>query len=73
MRKTLTTLALLLTLSCTALGGEMSTWPAPPPQPATATQEPMQVGTAISETPTGTADILKQIALNVFAVLPSLV
>jgi hypothetical protein len=38
MRKTLTTVALLLALSCTAFAGEMSTPPAPTPPNSTQTQ-----------------------------------
>ena len=66
MRKTLTTVALLLALSCTAFGGEMSTppAPAPPPAPASAMQEP----TATDEETTGAADILTQIALDLASI-----
>jgi hypothetical protein len=74
MRKATSVAALLLALSYPAYAGDMpngSPTP-PPPQPTTSAQEPAEVGTATGETPAGTADILKQIALDVLAVLPSL-
>jgi hypothetical protein len=74
MRKTLTTVALLLALSCTVFGGEMSTPPAPPPQPATVVQEPTDTDQepAGSEMPNGVSDILTETALDLLALLPSL-
>ncbi len=73
MRKTLTTIALLLALSCKAFGGEMSTWPAPtPPQPASAIQEPTNEPTLNGEMQNDAPSGLTQIALELLAVLPSL-
>jgi hypothetical protein len=73
MRKTISVAALLLALTCPAYAGEMQNdKPAPPPQSASVAQEPTDGGTATSETPVGTADILAQIVSDVFAVLPSL-
>jgi hypothetical protein len=70
MRKTLTTAALLLALSCPTLAGEIHTPPAPtPPQPATATQEPTD-GEML--TPPGVSETLTQITLELLAVLPSI-
>jgi hypothetical protein len=70
MRKTLTTAALLLALSCTALGGEIQIPPiAPPDSPqANTPQEPTTNGWIQSES----ADSLTQIALDLLAALPSL-
>ena len=75
MRKTLTTAALLLAFSCPAFAGEMGTpgSPAPPPttsavqEPTYATQEPTD-----GEMPNGVSDSLTQIALELLAVLPTL-
>ena len=76
MRKSLTTAALLLALSCPALAGEIHTTGAPtppPPQPATAAQEPMDDATLNGDTQfPGAADILTETALDLLAVLPSL-
>lgn len=74
MRKTLTTVALLLALSCTALGGEIHTPPAPAPPPASATQEPTDGATlsGIMQTPPVGSESLTQTALELLAVLPSL-
>jgi hypothetical protein len=73
MRKTISVAALLLALTYPAYAGDIQNdKPAPPPQPATAAQEPTDGGTATGETPTGTADILTQFVSDVFAVLPSL-
>lgn len=69
MRKTLTTVALLLALSCTAFGGEIQIPPAPAPTPASATQEPTG-GEML--TPPGVSESMTQIALELLAVLPSL-
>jgi hypothetical protein len=70
MRKTLTTGLLLLALSCPAFAGEMMTPPAPQPPsaPASASQEPLTEATTENETQ-GT---YVQIALELLAVLPSL-
>lgn len=63
MRKSLTTAALLLALSCTALGGEIHIPPvAPDPPQATAAQEP-------TNEDAGATDTLIQTALTVLASL----
>ena len=71
MRKTLTTAALLLAFSCPALAGEMHTPPAPQPPTVTA-QEPtggeMPNGYMQNEAP----DSLTQTALDLLALLPTL-
>jgi hypothetical protein len=73
MRKTLTTVALLLALSCTAFGGEILIPPAPAPPPARATQEPTDDVTLNGEMHTpGVSDSLTLTALELLAVLPSL-
>ena len=81
MRKTLTTAALLLALSCTALAGEMHTGsPAPltgeiptPPAPTSTMQEPADDATLNGVMPTpGVSDILAETALDLLAVLPAL-
>jgi len=73
MRKTLTTAALLLALSCTALGGEIHIPPAPAPTPASAIQEPTDDARPNGEIHTpGVSDSLTQIALDLLSVLPSL-
>lgn len=72
MRKTLTTVALLLALSCTAFGGEMSTPPAPASTPATAAQEPTGGEMQNGYIPNGVAESLTQTALDLLALLPSL-
>jgi hypothetical protein len=65
MRKTLTTVALLLALSCTAFGGEIHIPPAPTP-PANTTQAPTP-----NDEDTGAADTLTQIVLTVLvSILP---
>lgn len=71
MRKTLMTGLLLLAFSCPAFAGEMLTPPAPQPpsSPATATQEPIDDEML---TPPGVAESLTQAALELLAVLPSL-
>jgi hypothetical protein len=69
MRKTLTTAALLMALSCPAFAGEMHTPPAPQPTPQSAVQEP----TTTDEDTTGATEILTQLALDlVSSVLPLL-
>ena len=79
MRKTLGVAALMLALCCPAFAGEIPTPPAPPPQPATAVQEPTDGTTLNGEMPnpgeihtTGASDILTETALDLLALLPSL-
>jgi hypothetical protein len=74
MRKTLTAVALLLALSCTAFGGEIHTPPAPAPTPASATQEPTDGATldGVMHIPPVASESLTQTALELLAVLPSL-
>ena len=68
MRKTLGVCLLVLLLSGSAVAGEMPNLsPAPPPQPTNAVQE-----TTDGEMPNDTAGSLTQIALDLLAVLPSL-
>ncbi len=69
MRKTLMTAALGFALCCTAFAGEMHTPAAPTPPPANATQEPPG-GEML--TPPGVSESMTQIALELLAVLPSL-
>ena len=74
MRKTLTTAALLLALSCPAFAGEIHTTgaPTPPPQPSSAVQEPTDDATVdgVIHTP-GVTDALTQTVLAVIvSVLP---
>jgi hypothetical protein len=68
MRKTLTTAALLLAFSCPAFAGEMGTPGAPTPPPPPVVQEPTTGG----EMQNGATGSLTQIALDILAVLPSL-
>jgi hypothetical protein len=70
MRKTLTTFALVLALSCPALAGIMHTPPiAPEPEPRPTST--VQNSTATSEDTTGAADTLTQLVLTVLAsILP---
>jgi hypothetical protein len=74
MRKTLMTAALLLAFSCPAIAGEMGTPGSPTPPPmAGAVQEPTGGGTPNGEMPTpGVSDILTETALDLLAVLQSL-
>lgn len=73
MRKTLMTAALLMALSCPAFAGEMHTPPAPtPPQPVAATPEPTDEEQAGEMGTPGAADILTQTALDLIALLPSI-
>jgi len=75
MRKTLTTAALMLALCCPTFAGEMHTGsPTPPlPQPASAVEEPADDATPDGEIYTpGLPDSLTQVALDLLAVLPSL-
>ena len=66
MRKTLTTAALLLALSCPAFAGEMHTpgVTQPEPTPTSTTQE-----SVTTDEDTGAADTLTQIVLAVLASL----
>ncbi len=69
MRKTIGVYLLVLLLTCSASAGIMGNdSPTPPPQPATAVQEPTTGG----EMPCGVADSMTQIVLELLAVLPSL-
>ncbi len=69
MRKTLTTAALVLALSCLAFAGEMHTPPAPaPPPPTNAAQEP----TTEATTEGGTQDGMTEVVLDLLTLLPSL-
>ena len=74
MRKTLATAALVFALSCHAWAGIMQTPPAPQPPPDSATQETADGVTLNGEmlTPPGASDSLTEIALELLAVLPSL-
>jgi hypothetical protein len=77
MRKTLTTVALVLALTCHAWAGIMHTpnspQPQPTPTPASATQEPTDGVPLNGEIQTtGVSESLTQIALELLAVLPSL-
>jgi hypothetical protein len=67
MRKTLTTVALMLALSCSAFAGIMHTPGAPEPPPDSA-----QTQSTTTESNTVAADSLTQIALAILAALPSL-
>ena len=68
MRRTLGLCLLVLLLTGSAVAGEMpNDRPAPPPQPTNAVQE-----TTDGEIPNDTAGSLTQIALDLLAVLPSL-
>lgn len=74
MRKTLTTAALLLALSCPAFAGEMHTPAAPtPPPPTSATQEPADGVTlnGVISTP-DESESLTQTVLELLALLPSI-
>lgn len=77
MRKTLTTAALLLALSCPAFGGEMNTTGSPttppPPPPTSPVAGPTDDTTLNDETPAPDApDTLTQFTLELLAFLPSL-
>lgn len=75
MRKTLVTAALLLAFSCPALAGEMGipgSPTTPPPQPASAVQEPTDGVTLNGDIQNGVAKSLTQTVLELLAVLPSL-
>ena len=68
MRKTISVVALLLALTCTAYAGEIPNVTPAPPQVNNAPQEPTTDG----DMPNGAADRLTEIALDLLAVLPSL-
>lgn len=81
MRKTLKTAALVLVLSCPAFAGIMHTpgAPAPQPTPASVMQEPPDDVTLNGEMPTpgiihtpGVSGSLAQVALDLLAILPSI-
>lgn len=82
MRKTLTTAALLLSLSCPTLAGIIHTPGAPTPQPTPTSvmQEPTDGVTLNGEIPTppgemhtpGVSGSLARVALDLLAVLPSI-
>ena len=69
MGKAIRASALILLLTCSAQAGWMGNGsPTPPPQPAGVTQEP----TADGDISTTSANSLTEIALDLLAVLPSL-
>jgi hypothetical protein len=69
MGKAIRASVLILLLACSAQAGWIQNEsPAPPPQPTNAVQEPTTDGWIQN----GTAGTLTQIALDLFAVLPSL-
>ena len=70
MRKTLTTAALVLALSCPAWAGIMHIPPAPEPQPASAAPE-LQATTE-NETQNTFQGTVAQTVLELLAVLPSI-
>ena len=78
MRKTLTTVALLLALSCPAFAGEINTTgsptpPPPPSNPIVIMEEPTDDTTLYGEpTTSDESDTLTRITLELLAVLPSL-
>lgn len=76
MRKTLGVCLLTLLLTCSASAGIMqngSPTPTPPPQPASAMQEPTDDATLNGVMPTpGVSDSLTKAALDLLALLPSL-
>lgn len=75
MVKAIRASVLVLLLACSAQAGWIQNEkPAPPPQPATAIQEPTDGATVDGEIPTppGVSERLTQIALELLAVLPSL-
>ncbi len=75
MRKSLGICLLVLLLTSSASAGEMPNFsPAPPPpQPATAVEEPTDDATLNGEMPTpGVSNVLAQTALDLLALLPSL-
>ncbi|HEX7316443.1 MAG TPA: hypothetical protein VF297_21245 [Pyrinomonadaceae bacterium] len=75
MRKTLTTVALLLALSCPSFAGEMNipNSPAPPPPPTSTADEPTDDIILYGEpTTSDVSDTLTHITLELLAVLPSL-
>lgn len=67
MRKTLAIATLMLALCCSARAGEIPNPPAPQPQGMTVSDP-----TTTDEDTAGAIDTLTQVALDVFAVLPSL-
>jgi len=72
MRKTLGVVALMLAFCCPAFAGEIPNPPAPTPTPASSAQEPTDDATTDDEMDNDTPDILTQTALDLLALLPSL-
>lgn len=73
MRKTLGVCLLTLLLTCSASAGIMQNGsPAPPPPPASAVQEPTDEATTAGEIQNDAPDSLTRVALDLLALLPSL-
>lgn len=86
MRKILGVAALMLALCCPVLGGEIPNPPAPQPPPSSTLEEPTDGGTVNGEMTTppgeihtpgimhnpGVAGSLAQVALDLLAILPSI-
>jgi len=72
MRKTLMTAALVLAFSCPVFAGEMHTPPAPEPLQANIVQEPETQATIEDGTQGTFQNGVTQAALELLAVLPSL-
>lgn len=73
MRKTLGVCLLVLLLSGSTIAGEMPNWSPAPPPPAPAVQEPTDEATTDGEIQTtGVSNSLTQAALDLLALLPSL-
>lgn len=74
MRKSLGVCLLVLFLTVPAVAGEIPNWsPAPPPaQPARVVQEPTDDATTGGDIQNDAPDSLTQFALDLLAVLPSL-
>lgn len=72
MRKTLGTATLMLAFCYPTLAGEIPNPPAPQPTPARATQAPTNEPTFNGDTQNDISKSLTQIALELLAVLPSL-
>jgi hypothetical protein len=73
MRKILYVAALMLALGCPALAGEIPNPPAPEPTPSSAVQQPADDAMLNGDISTpGVSDILTEAALDLLAVLPTL-
>jgi hypothetical protein len=73
MRKTLGVCLLVLLLTGSAAAGDMpNDKPAPPPPPTSPAQEPTDDTTLNGVMPNDVSDILTEAALDLLAVLPSL-